>query len=154
MRLVVKFSVHGLVVPGESHPCQLPKVEGAVGVAVRVTIVPTGKAWVAQAVEQLKPAGLLETVPEPRPENPSDNSGPPPPELVKQTTFPVINPVTIAPAEVNPPALEFVVTVAETSVFPQEMPVTVKSPVESTVIICGVLEVHTTLSVMSLVTGG
>ena len=67
---------------------------------------------------------------------------PPPLELVKQATFPVIDPVTIAPDDEIPPALELVFTVAETSVAPQARPVTVRSPEESTVIICGVFEFH------------
>ena len=79
---------------------------------------------------------------------------PPPLELVKQATFPVIDPVTMAPDDEIPPALELVFTVAETSVAPQARPVTVRSPEESTVIICGVFEFHVTWLVMSLVTGG
>jgi hypothetical protein len=67
--LAVKFSVHGLVVPGESHPDQFPNDDVPAGVAVRVTGVPTGKDWVTQGpgVEQLSPSGLLETAPEPKP---------------------------------------------------------------------------------------
>jgi len=61
--------VHGLVVPSESHPDQLANDDVPAGVAVRVTGVPTVKAWVAQGpgLEQLNPRGLLETVPEPFP---------------------------------------------------------------------------------------
>ena len=62
--------------------------------------------------------------------------------------------MTIAPEDEIPPVLLFVFTVAETSVAPQARPVTVRSPEASTVIIWGVLEVHVTLLVMSLVTGG
>ena len=43
---------------------------------------------------------------------------------------------------------------AETSVLPQEPPVAVIVPVESTVTICGVFEFQVTWLVMSLVTGG
>ena len=67
--MAVKFSVHGLLVPGESHPNQLPNVDVPAGVAVRLTGVPTGKDWVTQGpgLEQLSPSGLLETAPEPFP---------------------------------------------------------------------------------------
>jgi hypothetical protein len=47
-----------------------------------------------------------------------------------------------------------VVTVAEIIVPPQDTPVAVISPVEFTVTICGVFELHVTWFVMSLVTGG
>ena len=62
--------------------------------------------------------------------------------------------MTIDPDEDMPPALELVVTVAETSVLPHALPVAVRRPPELTVIIWGVLEFHVTLLVMSLVTGG
>ncbi|HXJ88628.1 MAG TPA: hypothetical protein VMS18_17540 [Candidatus Binatia bacterium] len=144
--------------PAESHPFQLPNDDPAAGVAVRVTVLPTAKACVTQGpgLEQLKPDGLLETVPDPLPVNVNVNAGLPPPlpEPVKQVTFPVIYPVMIAPDDEIPPVLEFVVTVAETNVAPQAPPVTVRSPDESTVIIWGVLELHVTLPVMSFVTGG
>lgn len=137
--LTVRFSVHGLVVPGELQFDQLPNVDPEAGVAVSVTGVPTGKAWVTQGdgLEQLNPDGLLETVPEPRPVKVNVNAGfpPPLPEPVKQVTFPVIYPVTIAPEDDMPPELLFVFTVAEINVAPQAWPVTVKSPEESTVII-------------------
>ena len=137
--LTVRFSVHGLVLPGELQFVQLPNVDPAAGVAVSVTGVPTGKAWVTQGdgLEQLNPEGLLETVPEPLPVNVNVNAGfpAPLPEPVKQVTFPVINPVTIAPEDEMPPVLVFVFTVADTSVAPQASPVTVRSPEESTVII-------------------
>jgi hypothetical protein len=60
----------------------------------------------------------------------------------------------IAPEEDRFPALVFVVTVAETSVFPQAKPAGAIRPVEFTVIMLGVLEAQVTWSVMSLVTGG
>ena len=154
----MRLNVHGLVVPDESHPVQLPNDDPTPGVAVRVTCVPTAKACVTQGpgLEQLKPDGVLETVPEPLPVNVKVNAGLPAPlpEPVKQVTFPVIYPVIIAPEDEIPPVLEFGFTVAETSVAPQARPVTVSSPEESTVIICGVLELHVTLPVMSFVTGG
>lgn len=78
----------------------------------------------------------------------------PPPELTKQTTLAVMDPVTFAPEEDTPDASAFVVTVAETSVLPQAAPVAVSRPVELTVNICGVLEAQVTWFVISLVTGG
>ena len=150
------ITVH-VVVADESHPDQPPNDDVPFGVAVRVTDVLKGKSCVTQEVEQLKPLGLLATVPEPLPENANVNAGLPPPpplELVKQTTFPVIYPVTMAPEDEIPPSLEFLFTVAEISVAPQASPVTVRSPDESTVIICGVLEFQITWVVMSFVTGG
>jgi hypothetical protein len=65
-----------------------------------------------------------------------------------------MEPVTSAPDDDIPPELLFVVTVAEISAPPHAAPVTVITPVEFTVTSCGVFEVHVTLLVMSLVTGG
>jgi hypothetical protein len=61
--------MHGLAVPGESHPDQFPNDDVPAGVAVRLTGVPTAKDWVTQGpgLEQLSPIGLLATVPEPLP---------------------------------------------------------------------------------------
>ena len=61
--------MHGLIVPAESHPDQLPNDDVPAGVAVRVTGVLTGKDWVTQGagLEQLSPSGRLETAPEPVP---------------------------------------------------------------------------------------
>lgn len=73
---------------------------------------------------------------------------------MKHTTLPVMNPVTNAPEEEIPPELLPVVIVAEIRLAPHASPVTVSTPDESTVIICGVLEVQVTWLVMSLVTGG
>jgi hypothetical protein len=73
---------------------------------------------------------------------------------VKQITFAVILPVTIAPEEDRFPVLLFVVTVAETRALPHARPVAVKRPVELTVTIWGVFEFQVTWLVMSLVTGG
>lgn len=141
------ISVH-VVVVDESHPDQPPNDDVPFGVAVRVTDVLKAKSCVKQEAAQLKPLGLLTTVPEPLPENANVNTGllPPPPllEPEKQTTFPVIYPVTMAPEDEIPPSLEFLFTVAETSVAPHVRPVTVTSPEASTVIICGVLEFHVT----------
>jgi hypothetical protein len=49
-------------------PDHTPKVEPPVGVAVSVTVVPTGNAEM-QSGGQLMPLGLLATVPVPLPEN-------------------------------------------------------------------------------------
>jgi hypothetical protein len=150
--------VQGFVFAAESHPAQLPNTDAPVAVAVSVTGVPL-VYWVRQGVglEQLRPAGSLDTVPVPFPAKARVSTGdpaPPPPELVKQVTFAVMNPVISAPDEESPPWLEFVVTVAEMSVPPHDSPVAVSKPVESTVNICGVFELHVTWFVMSLVTGG
>ena len=92
-------------------------------------------------------------LPVPGPKKFTVRSGPEPVE-VKQTTFAVMDPVTIAPDEDILPALLFVVTVAEIRVPPQAKPVTAIRPVELTVTMSGVLEVHLTWFVISLVTGG
>jgi hypothetical protein len=99
------------------------------------------------------------TVPDPFPAKVTVRAGefaPPPPllVLVKHTTFAVMDPVTIAPEDEIPPELLFVFTVAVMIVPPHASPVTVITPAEFTVIICGVFEVHVTWLVMSLVTGG
>jgi hypothetical protein len=65
-----------------------------------------------------------------------------------------MEPVTRAPFDEIPPELVLVVIVAEISVPPHASPVTVSNPVESTVIIGGVLDVHVTWLVISFVTGG
>ena len=70
----VEFAVQTLafvVVQGWRPGCvpdQTPNVEPPVGVAVNVTVVPTGNAE-TQAVGQLMPLGLLVTVPVPVPVN-------------------------------------------------------------------------------------
>ncbi len=131
--------MHGFVVPGESHPVQLPKTDVPLGVAVRVTGVPVGNACVTQGpgLEQLNPRGELTTDPDPFPWNVKVSAGLllPLPDPVKQTTFPVMYPVTTAPDDEIPPELLLVVTVAEIRVAPQASPVTVNMPDESTVII-------------------
>ena len=147
-----------MVFAAESHPVQLSNTDEPVAVAVRVTGVPLAY-WVRHGVglEQLRPGGALATVPAPRPAKVRVRTGdpvPPPLELVKQTTFAVMNPVTTAPDEESPPVLVFVVSVAETSVPPHDSPVAVSKPVASTVNICGVFELQVTWFVMSLVTGG
>ncbi len=111
---------------------------------------------------RLRPKGELVTVPEPVPEKVTLMVGsappvpPPPPDvvLVKQTTFAVINPVTMAPDEDKPDPSVFVCRVAETRVPPHARPVAVSRPVELTVNICVVFETHVTWFVISLVTGG
>lgn len=141
-------------------PDQPPNVEGATGVAVRVTVVPTGKlsTQLIAVVAQLK-VGLV-TVPVPLPRKLTVRIGaapPPPPPLVsvKQTTLAVMEPVTTAPEEDTPDPSAFVVSVAEIRVFgPQTTPVTVISPVELTVTSWLSLDAQVTLSVISLVTGG
>ena len=138
------------------HPPLHPPNEPPTGVALRVTVVPLAKlalhapCWV---LEQLIPPGELVTVPEPLPAKRTVRIGDPP-VLVKQTTFAVMDPVTMAPDEDSPPALLFVVTVAETREPPHANPVAVSSPVELTENICVSFEAHVTLFVMSLVTGG
>jgi hypothetical protein len=139
------------------QPPQLTNVDPAVGVAVRVTTVPTGNAAPHGIVRgvQLRAVGALTTVPEPVPANVTASCGPAPvPVPVKQVTFAVILPVTRAPEDEIPPILLFVLTVAEMRVPPQESPVAVIKPVAFTVTICGVFEFQVTWSVMSFVTGG
>jgi hypothetical protein len=113
---------------------QVTAVEGAVGDAVSVTAVPVAKMN-PQVAEQAIPAGLLTTVPVP-PRKFTIKLGPTGPVPVKHTTVAVMKPVCI------PPWAEFIV--ADTSVFPQALPVAVITPVVSTVTICGVLEFHVT----------
>ena len=93
------------------------------------------------------------TVPDPAPAKVTVRAGPVP-LLLKHTTLAVMNPVTIAPDDEIPPELLLVFTVAEMIVPPHATPVTVITPAESTVIICGVFEVHVTWLVMSLVATG
>jgi len=59
-------TVHGFVFAGESQFAQLPNVDGLMGVAVSVTVVPV-ENWALQVVPQLMPAGELDTVPCPFP---------------------------------------------------------------------------------------
>ncbi len=148
MRLLVRlFTVQTSPDPDtESQPVQPPNVP--LGVAVNVTVVPFVKLPL-QVVAQLRPKGELVMIPEPVPTKSTVRVGP-----EGQTTIAVINPVTIAPDECRPPALVFVVTVAETRAPPQAKPVAARSPVELTVTISGVFEAQVTWSVMSLVTGG
>lgn len=123
-------------------------VEEPVGVAVSVTVVPAPNApihGVGATHGELKPAGELVTVPNPAPLNVTVRAGfvaPPLPE--KQITFPVIDPVTIAPDEEIPPTLVFVFMVAVTKVVPQVTPVAVSNPVELIVIIWLAVENHVT----------
>jgi hypothetical protein len=87
------------------HPVN---VEGAIGVAVRVTVVPDGKlsTQLTAVLAQLKPPEELVTVPVPLPWKLTVKIGsaPPPPPLVsvKHTTLAVIKPVTTAPEEERP----------------------------------------------------
>jgi hypothetical protein len=144
---VVIVMEHGFVLGGVRQPAQPPNVDEPVGVAVRVTVELIGNRAEQTPAElaQLRPAGLLVMFPVPAPAKVTVRAGPlPVPPPVKQTTFPVIYPVTIAPEDEMPPALELVLRVAETRVPPQLNPVTFNSPEELTVIICGVFEAQVT----------
>jgi hypothetical protein len=66
-RACVELTVHTLLFAVEQLPDQPPKVESVLGLAVSVTVVPTGKAE-RQSGGQLMPLGLLDTRPVPRPE--------------------------------------------------------------------------------------
>jgi hypothetical protein len=119
-------------------------------VAVSVTVVSLGKLsmQLTAALAQVKPEVELLTVPVPLPEKLSVSVGsaapPPLPVPVKQTTFAVILPVTMAPDDDTPDPSLFVVTVAETKPPPQRNPVAVIRPEELTVTSCGVLEAQVT----------
>jgi hypothetical protein len=93
-------------------------------VAIRVTVVPLAKLalHVPWLLAQIIPTGELVTVPEPWPAKLTVRIGDPPPEpvLVKHTAFAFMDPVTMAKDEDSPPALLFVVTVAETREPPRE----------------------------------
>jgi len=138
---VVSVSKSSVQVPVPVQPPdQPPNVEGETGLAVRVTAVPDGKlsTQLTFVLEQVKPEVVLATTPVPLPEKLTVRTGsepplPPLPLPVKQTTFTVISPVTIAPDEDTPEPSWFVVTVAETRPPPQRSPVATKSPVELTV---------------------
>lgn len=148
VRLLFKFTVHSCP-DTESQPAQPPNAE-PFGVAVNVTAVPLAKLAL-HVVAQPRPAGELVMDPEPVPAKVTVRVGPAP---LKQTTFAVIKPVTMAPVEDTFPMLLFVVTVADTRAFPQASPVAVSRPVELTVTRSCVFESQVTWSVMSLVTGG
>jgi hypothetical protein len=126
------------------------KVDGATGVAARVTVVPFGKlsTQLIAVLAQLKPEVELVTVPVPLPRKFTVRVGsaPPPPLvlLVKQTTFAVMYPVTIAPEDDRPDPSLLVWTVAETRVPPQARPVAVSRPDEFTVNICVSFEAQVT----------
>jgi hypothetical protein len=131
----------------ELQPDQPPNVPR--GVAVSTTVVPVAKVptHTPPVLAQLIPAGWLLTVPAPVPAKSTVTVGPEPPPLVvlvKQVTFAVIKPVTIAPDECKPDPSAFVVTVAEISVPPQVSPVVVARPVEFTVTICVSFDVQVT----------
>jgi hypothetical protein len=93
-------------------PLQPPNDEVPTGVSVSVTVLPLAKLalQVPAVLAQLMPEGELVTVPVPAPEKLTVRSGPDPPlpELVKQTTLAVMDPVTTAPEEDTPPASAFV----------------------------------------------
>jgi hypothetical protein len=138
---------------GLSHPAQLAVVP-LVTAADKVTVVPVGKLPVQEDPPlnaQPRPAGELDTVPAPMPDESTVIVGP---VLVKQTRFAVIDPVTTAPDEDTPEPSLFVVNEAETSAEPQAWAVAVSRPVALTANICGVFEAQVTWLVISLVTGG
>jgi hypothetical protein len=142
LRVLVKFTVQ--VCPDTaSQPSQLPNVDTPVGAAVNVTAVPLGKLAL-HVVAHPSPAGELLTVPEPAPAKFTVSVGCPVVVVLKQTTLAVIKPVTMAPVESRLLVPLFVVTVAETRVFPQANPVAVINPVESTVTMSGVFEFQAT----------
>ncbi len=133
MTLLVRLSMKHTVPWVLSHPAQFPKVP-LVAAAVRVTEVPVGKLpeqLEPLLREQPSPAGELETVPAPAPDESIVTVGPVP---VKQVTVAVIDPVTTAPDEDTPDPSELVVVSAVIRTFgPQTTPVAVISPVEFTV---------------------
>ena len=94
------------VLGAESHPTQPPNRMSRGGRRQRYR--PTARDWSLArdlVLEQLRPAGSLVTVPDAVPRESDVNARdpaplPPPLELVKQTTFAVMNPVTTAPDEV------------------------------------------------------
>ena len=114
-----------------SQFAQLPKVDPLFGVAVTLIAVPLAK-FALQVVAQLMPAGVLNTIPAPPPENWTVNSAPepPPPVPVKQITSASDCPVTTAPEEERPVESCPVLRVAETMLPPQIFPVAVSRPVE------------------------
>jgi hypothetical protein len=103
-------------------------------------VLPVGKA-VLHVDAQLSPGGTLVIVPVPPPAKTTVSACPVP---VKQTTLTVMLPVMIAPVEEIFPVLLFVFRVAEIRLPPQELPVAVARPVESTVTIPGVFDAHVT----------
>ena len=122
-------------VPVQAPPDQPPNVEGGTGVAVSITVVPLGKLsmQLTAMLAQLKPPLELVTVPIPLPRKLTVRVGSPPPSPplpVKQTTFAVILPVTMAPDDDTPDPSVLVCSVAETRVPPHSWPVAVSKPVE------------------------
>jgi fermentation-respiration switch protein FrsA (DUF1100 family) len=144
VRFDVIVTSQGFALLGVSQPTQLPNNDPPLGAAVSVTVLPLAN-WARHALAQLTPGGELVTVPDPFPRKVTVRAGDPALLLlVKQTTFAVMKPVTSAPDDDIPPELLFVFTVAEISAAPHAAPVTVITPAEFTVTICGVFEVHVT----------
>jgi hypothetical protein len=141
-------TIQGFVLAGVEQFDQPPNDEVPVGVAVSVTTVLAGNnaAHTPAELAQLRPDGLLLTVPAPSPPKVKVRAKPPPPPPVpvKQITFAVMYPVTTAPDEFKPPSLVFVFAVAETRVPPQASPVAVSMPVELTVNIWTVFDSQVT----------
>jgi hypothetical protein len=101
-----KVQMEALFVHPPLHP---PNEEAPTGVAVRVTGVPLAKLAlhvVPWLLAQLIPRGELVSMPVPLPGKLTVRIADPPPEpvLVKQTTFAVMDPVTMAPDEDSPPS--------------------------------------------------
>lgn len=85
---VILGMVH-IIPDGRGQVPQPPNVEGVVGVAVNVIVVPLTKPWlhVPALDAQLRPGGELVTIPVPVPEKSTVSIGP---ELLRQATFAVI----------------------------------------------------------------
>ncbi|HZP17917.1 MAG TPA: hypothetical protein VFB00_08135 [Terriglobales bacterium] len=133
VRLLVRLLIVHTAVPlPPSQPTQLAEVALPVGVAVIVIAEPGGKLLL-HVVAQPSPGGVLEIVPVPM--ICAVKTGFPPPPALKQTTFAVMKPVTIAPDDDRFPVLLLVCTVAETRALPQARPVAVNTPFASTVTI-------------------
>ena len=116
--------------PG-SQPCQLPKTEPVLAVAVKLTVVPVAKLPIqGPGLAQVKPEGMLVIIPEPTPLKFTVRV-----EVLLppgQITLAFMDEVTIAPLEVRVPTL-LVCTVAETVAFPQAVPPGESNPLEVTV---------------------
>ena len=143
--MVFIVTVQGVVVFGVQFADQPPNPPG---VAVRVTLDPSGKYAVHPAPEplQLIPGGLLVTVPVPAPTRYTLSDGrpvPPLPGLTVRFEVPTISEPSCACA--------FAVMTVEQLVPPH--PTAVASPDESIVAMPTSLDAHVTVSVISTVVG-